>query len=52
MGKEEKSCRIPEEAQIVGFGPVPRSRYPLVVLLTLADEEDREKYDIVGSLSF
>jgi hypothetical protein len=29
---------------------VPRSRYPLVALLTLADEDDREIYDIVSNL--
>ncbi|XP_039392502.1 cell growth regulator with RING finger domain protein 1 isoform X2 [Mauremys reevesii] len=44
--KEEKYCQLPEDAQIAGFGPVPRSRYPLVALLTLADEDDREIYDI------
>ncbi|NWT46573.1 CGRF1 protein, partial [Chroicocephalus maculipennis] len=44
--KEEKYCQLPEDAQVVDFGPVPRSRYPLIALLTLADEEDREIYDI------
>ncbi|XP_075782347.1 cell growth regulator with RING finger domain protein 1 isoform X2 [Pelodiscus sinensis] len=44
--KEEKYCPLPEDAQIADFGPVPRSRYPLVALLTLAEEEDREIYDI------
>lgn len=29
---------------------MPRSRYPLVALLTLADEDDREIYDIVSNL--
>ena len=47
--KEEKYCQLPEDAQIVDFGPVPRSRYPLIALLTLADEEDREIYDIVSN---
>ncbi|XP_030340185.1 cell growth regulator with RING finger domain protein 1 isoform X1 [Strigops habroptila] len=46
--KEEKHCQLPEDAQVVDFGPVPRSRYPLVALLTLADEEDREIYDIIS----
>ncbi|NXA14634.1 CGRF1 protein, partial [Sapayoa aenigma] len=49
--KEEKCCQLPEDAQVVDFGPVPRSRYPLVALLTLADEEDREIYDIVAMVA-
>ncbi|XP_034624543.1 cell growth regulator with RING finger domain protein 1 isoform X1 [Trachemys scripta elegans] len=49
--KEEKYCQLPEDAQIAGFGRVPRSRYPLVALLTLADEEDREIYDIISMVS-
>ncbi|XP_061211875.1 cell growth regulator with RING finger domain protein 1 isoform X2 [Neopsephotus bourkii] len=49
--KEEKHCQLPEDAQVVDFGPVPRSRYPLVVLLTLADEEDREIYDIISMVA-
>ncbi|XP_062974286.1 cell growth regulator with RING finger domain protein 1 [Elgaria multicarinata webbii] len=49
--KEEKHCVLPGEAQITDFGPVPRSRYPLVALLTLADEDNREIYDIVSMLS-
>lgn len=48
--KEEKHSRLPEVAKIHDFGLVPRSRYPLVVLLTLADEDNREIYDIVGNL--
>ncbi|NWH76584.1 CGRF1 protein, partial [Piaya cayana] len=44
--KEEKYCQLPED-----FGPVPRSRYPLVALLTLADEEDREVYDIIAMVA-
>ncbi|XP_054828158.1 cell growth regulator with RING finger domain protein 1 [Eublepharis macularius] len=46
-----KSCVLPAEAQITELGPVPRSRYPLVALLTLADEEDREIYDIISMVS-
>ncbi|NXL62227.1 CGRF1 protein, partial [Chordeiles acutipennis] len=49
--KEEKYCQLPEDAQVVNFGPVPRSRYPLVALLTLADEEDREIYDIISMVT-
>ncbi|XP_019406525.1 PREDICTED: cell growth regulator with RING finger domain protein 1 isoform X2 [Crocodylus porosus] len=49
--KEEKYCQLSEDAQITDFGPVPRSRYPLVALLTLAEEEDREIYDIISMVS-
>uniref|UniRef100_A0A8B9FM70 Cell growth regulator with RING finger domain protein 1 n=1 Tax=Amazona collaria TaxID=241587 RepID=A0A8B9FM70_9PSIT len=49
--KEEKHCQLPEDAQVVDFGLVPRSRYPLVALLTLADEENREIYEIISMLS-
>ena len=45
--KEEIYCQLPRENKIEDFGMVPRSRYPLVALLTLADEDDREIYDIV-----
>ncbi|XP_047592814.1 cell growth regulator with RING finger domain protein 1 isoform X2 [Lutra lutra] len=44
--KEEIYCQLPRDTKIEDFGTVPRSRYPLVALLTLADEEDREIYDI------
>ncbi|KAF4795810.1 Cell growth regulator with RING finger domain protein 1 [Turdus rufiventris] len=49
--KAEKYCQLPEDAQVVDFGPVPRARYPLVALLTLADEEDREIYDIIAMVA-
>ncbi|XP_004936543.2 cell growth regulator with RING finger domain protein 1 isoform X2 [Gallus gallus] len=49
--KEEKYCQLPEDAQVVDFGPVPRLCYPLIALLTLADEEDREIYDIISMVS-
>ncbi|XP_053141805.1 cell growth regulator with RING finger domain protein 1 [Hemicordylus capensis] len=49
--KEETCCQLPEEAHITDFGPVPRSRYPLVALLTLADEDNREIYDIIAMVS-
>lgn len=47
--KEEIYCQLPRDTKIEDFGTVPRSRYPLVALLTLADEEDREIYDIVSN---
>uniref|UniRef100_A0A8C9ELZ9 Cell growth regulator with RING finger domain protein 1 n=1 Tax=Pavo cristatus TaxID=9049 RepID=A0A8C9ELZ9_PAVCR len=49
--KEEKYCQLPEDAQVVDFGPVPRLCYPLIALLTLADEEDREIYDIISMVA-
>ncbi|XP_032261039.1 cell growth regulator with RING finger domain protein 1 isoform X2 [Phoca vitulina] len=44
--KEEIYCQLPRDTKIEDFGTVPRSRYPLVALLTLADEDDRDIYDI------
>lgn len=49
--KEEIYCQFPSNTEIEDFGPVPRSRYPLVALLTLADEDDREIYDIISMVS-
>lgn len=47
--KEEIYCQLPRDTKIEDFGTVPRSRYPLVALLTLADKDDREIYDIVSN---
>ncbi|XP_028934353.1 cell growth regulator with RING finger domain protein 1 isoform X2 [Ornithorhynchus anatinus] len=49
--REEKLCRLSPDAGISDFGAVPRSRYPLVALLTLADEDDRDVYDIISMVS-
>ncbi|XP_069064644.1 cell growth regulator with RING finger domain protein 1 isoform X1 [Pleurodeles waltl] len=49
--KEDKLCQIPEDEEIEDFGTVPRTRYPLVALLTLANEDDREVYDIISMVS-
>lgn len=49
--KEEIYCQLPSGTGVEDFGPVPRSRYPLVALLTLADEDDREIYDIISMVS-
>ncbi|KAJ7345377.1 hypothetical protein JRQ81_001327 [Phrynocephalus forsythii] len=49
--KESRHCQLPGEAQIPDFGPVPRTQYPLVALLTLADEDNREIYDIISMVS-
>ncbi|XP_069493691.1 cell growth regulator with RING finger domain protein 1 [Ambystoma mexicanum] len=49
--KEDQLCQLPEDIQIQDFGTVPRTRYPLVALLTLAEEDDRDVYDIIAMLS-
>nr|XP_033808545.1 cell growth regulator with RING finger domain protein 1 isoform X2 [Geotrypetes seraphini]XP_033808547.1 cell growth regulator with RING finger domain protein 1 isoform X2 [Geotrypetes seraphini]XP_033808548.1 cell growth regulator with RING finger domain protein 1 isoform X2 [Geotrypetes seraphini] len=49
--KEEKYCQLTENGKSFDFGTVPRTHYPLVALLTLADEENRELYDIVSLVS-
>ncbi|KAF3831139.1 hypothetical protein GH733_002377 [Mirounga leonina] len=49
--KEEIYCQLPRDTKIEDFGTVPRSRYPLVALLTLADEDDRDIYDIISMVS-
>ncbi|XP_058522443.1 cell growth regulator with RING finger domain protein 1 [Ochotona princeps] len=49
--KEEIYCQLPKDNNIEDFGAVPRSRYPLVALLTLADKDDREIYDIISMVS-
>ncbi|XP_053552519.1 cell growth regulator with RING finger domain protein 1-like, partial [Bombina bombina] len=46
QSREGIYIQLPEDNKIENFGPVPRTRYPLVALLTLSDEEDRELYDI------
>ncbi|MEE6493585.1 hypothetical protein FKM82_016895 [Ascaphus truei] len=51
QSKEEIYIQLPEDAKIDDFGPVPRTRYPLIALLTLSDEEDRESYDIISMLT-
>uniref|UniRef100_H3BII3 Cell growth regulator with RING finger domain protein 1 n=1 Tax=Latimeria chalumnae TaxID=7897 RepID=H3BII3_LATCH len=48
---EEKLCLLPEDVGIKDLGSIPRTRYPLVALLTLAAEEDREAYEIVSEVS-
>ncbi|XP_021122103.1 cell growth regulator with RING finger domain protein 1 [Heterocephalus glaber] len=49
--KEEIYCQLPRDTKIEDFGTVPRSRYLLVALLTLADEDDRAIYDIISMVS-
>ena len=40
---------MPAELGVQDFGLLPRERYPLVAVLTLADPEAREAYNIVGT---
>uniref|UniRef100_F6TIN8 Cell growth regulator with ring finger domain 1 n=1 Tax=Monodelphis domestica TaxID=13616 RepID=F6TIN8_MONDO len=49
--KEEKYCQLPSDAKIEDFGIVPRSQYPLVALLTLADEDSQGLYDIISMVT-
>ena len=47
--KEEQFTQIPADLGITDFGPMPRERYPLVAVLTLAEPEARETYNIVST---
>ncbi|XP_018414909.1 PREDICTED: cell growth regulator with RING finger domain protein 1 [Nanorana parkeri] len=49
--KEDILLRLPEDNEMEDFGPVPRTRYPLIALLTLSHADDRELYPIVSMLS-
>ncbi|XP_075700259.1 cell growth regulator with RING finger domain protein 1 isoform X2 [Rhinoderma darwinii] len=46
QSKEEILIQLPEDKK-TDFGPVPRTRYPLVALLTISDVDEREFYPIV-----
>ncbi|KAJ8270028.1 hypothetical protein GJAV_G00109520 [Gymnothorax javanicus] len=48
---EEHISRMPADLGVTDFGLMPRSRYPLVALLTLADQETRDVYDIVANVT-
>ncbi|KAG9344726.1 hypothetical protein JZ751_010413 [Albula glossodonta] len=48
---EERVSRMPEDLGIVDFGLMPRMCYPLVALLTLAEQEARDVYDIVANVT-
>ncbi|XP_017288240.1 cell growth regulator with RING finger domain protein 1 [Kryptolebias marmoratus] len=49
--REEVQTRLPAEHWITDFGPLPRDRYPLVAVLTLAKEEARNIYNIVANVT-
>nr|XP_015206149.1 PREDICTED: cell growth regulator with RING finger domain protein 1 isoform X2 [Lepisosteus oculatus] len=48
---EERHCQLPADLGIADFGQLPRSRYPLLALLTLAEPETRQLYEIVANLT-
>ncbi|XP_042359334.1 LOW QUALITY PROTEIN: cell growth regulator with RING finger domain protein 1 [Plectropomus leopardus] len=43
--------QIPAEQGVTDFGPLPRDRYPLVAVLTLAEPDARETYNIVANVT-
>ncbi|XP_068110821.1 cell growth regulator with RING finger domain protein 1 [Hyperolius riggenbachi] len=49
--KAEILAELPEDNEVEDFGAIPRTRYPLLALLTLSHAEDRERYPIVSMLS-
>ncbi|XP_049612013.1 cell growth regulator with RING finger domain protein 1 isoform X1 [Syngnathus scovelli] len=49
--REERFICIPPEQALSDFGPLPRQRYPLVSVLTLAEQEARDTYNIVASVT-
>lgn len=46
---EAHHTQIPADLGITDFGPLPRDRYPLVAVLTLAEPESRDKYIVSPS---
>ncbi|XP_052442390.1 cell growth regulator with RING finger domain protein 1 isoform X1 [Carassius gibelio] len=52
--KEEKGeyfTQMPPDLGVTDFGLLPRDRYPLVAVLTLATPETRDNYNIVASVT-
>lgn len=47
----EYHTQIPADQGIRDFGPLPRQHYPLVVVLTLAEPDARDSYNIVASVT-
>lgn len=51
LGKGQRSecvTQMPPDLRVTDFGFLPRDRYPLVAVLTLANAEHRDVYDIVS----
>ncbi|KAF3849471.1 hypothetical protein F7725_019190 [Dissostichus mawsoni] len=44
--RAEHHTHIPADHRITDFGPLPRQHYPLVAVLTLAESEARDSYNI------
>ncbi|XP_030628642.1 cell growth regulator with RING finger domain protein 1 [Chanos chanos] len=54
VNKEDKAeclTRMPADLGLSDFGLLPRERYPLVAVLTLADAEARGTYNIVANVT-
>lgn len=49
--REEHHTHIPADRGVTDFGLLPRERYPLVAVLTLAEADARDTYDIVASVT-
>lgn len=49
VDRQEQHTVIPAHLGITDFGPLPRDRYPLVAVLTLAEDEAENMYDIVSA---
>ncbi|CAJ1077581.1 cell growth regulator with RING finger domain protein 1 [Xyrichtys novacula] len=49
--RTELHTQIPADLEVADFGPLPRECYPLVAVLTLTEQEARETYSIVVSVS-
>uniref|UniRef100_A0A3P9LZN9 Cell growth regulator with ring finger domain 1 n=1 Tax=Oryzias latipes TaxID=8090 RepID=A0A3P9LZN9_ORYLA len=51
VDRQEQHTVIPAHLGITDFGPLPRDRYPLVAVLTLAEDEAEKTYDIMASVT-
>ncbi|KAL7871338.1 hypothetical protein SRHO_G00063210 [Serrasalmus rhombeus] len=49
--RDECFTELPADVGVWDFGPLPRDRYPLVAVLTLANAEHRDSYNIVASVT-
>ncbi|XP_029589121.1 cell growth regulator with RING finger domain protein 1 isoform X1 [Salmo trutta] len=49
--REEHYTKMPADLGITDFGLLPRERYPVVAVLTLAESEARDTYNIVASVT-
>lgn len=50
-GQQELHTQIPSSFGVSDFGPVPRERYPLVVVLTFRDSETQSSSSIVANVT-